>query len=1001
MAVSSAQGVYGQSARLAVTLTASGQPLVRKVVRFALDAAVGSLPSFEALAVTDASGVAAVDAPTSAVAAGEYQNAVRATFAGDYWNTPAESRASLAILRASPTITWLNPAAIVYGTALGAAELNATANVPGSLVYSPAIGTRLPAGRHTLSVTFTPSDAVNYNAASARVEIEVTRAMPSLTVAGGSFTYDGQPHVATATLSGVDGEPLGPMTITYAGLADPPVNAGTYPVIVSFDGDSNYRPATDSSASIVIGKATPAIAVTGGEFTYDGQAHTATGSVTGVGGALLGALTFTYNGFSDLPVNAGSYVVVATFAGDANYAAASDSSANIIINKAGATIALGNLAHRYDGSPKAVDATTEPAELSGLSISYDGATDPPTNAGSYAVVASLAHPNYTAPDATALMTIARATPTLNVTGDVFTYDGNPHAATGSATGVGGVDLGPVTFTYNGAADVPVNAGTYTVVGSFAGNANYAVASHTTATIVINQATTDTSVASSPTSSVFGQPVTLTASVRVTSGGSTPAGSVEFFSGASSLGTAMLVGSAGTASAPITTSSLIIGPHAITAVYRGESNFAGSTSAATPHAVQRAATATTVASLANPSVWGQMVTLTATVDVVAPGAGTATGTVEFFNGTVSLGQTALTVVEGKAMASLSTTALAVGSHAIAATYAGDGNFEGSASPSLAQSVNRASTSTVLASSPNPSGFGEAVTVTANVSVVAPGAGTMTGAVEFFDGATSLGTVPLISTASGATASLTMSGLTSGSHTLSARYAGDGNFAGSDLSPVAHTVKALTASTITSLAAGPNPAALGAVVTLSASVRLMLGTSTPTGNVEFFDGPQSLGTAPLINGRATLMTNALAVGNHSLTAHYVGDGTLSGSTSAPAAVSIYSGVKPATTTTTLVAMPNPSAYGQPVVLTATVNGKKLIPTGGVEFFADGRSIGRMALNPAGLAALSISTLSRGLHSVTAQYLGDANFAGSVSNTTYQCVECLTLLTSPLATAGGGQP
>ena len=67
----------------------------------------------------------------------------------------------------APVLTWAAPAAITQGTALGATQLNATANVPGTLVYSPAAGTVLPVGTHTLSVTFTPTDLTRYTTATA------------------------------------------------------------------------------------------------------------------------------------------------------------------------------------------------------------------------------------------------------------------------------------------------------------------------------------------------------------------------------------------------------------------------------------------------------------------------------------------------------------------------------------------------------------------------------------------------------------------------------------------------------------------------------------------------------------------------------------------------------------------------------------------------------------------------------------------------------------------
>jgi hypothetical protein len=82
--------------------------------------------------------------------------------------------------------------------------------------------------------------------------------------------------------------------------------------------------------------------------------------------------------------------------------------------------------------------------------------------------------------------VTRTTPTIMVTGGTFTYDGNAHPAAGTVTGAGGVSLGPLTFTYNGSSSPPVNAGTYAVLASFAGNSNYLPGSGS-ASIVINKA----------------------------------------------------------------------------------------------------------------------------------------------------------------------------------------------------------------------------------------------------------------------------------------------------------------------------------------------------------------------------------------------------------------------------------------------------------------------------------------------------------------------------------
>jgi hypothetical protein len=85
----------------------------------------------------------------------------------------AQATVSLTVAKATPIITWPTPAAISYGTPLGAAQLNATALVPGTFVYTPAAGTVLAAGTPMLSVTFVPADAMDYTTSQATVSLVV------------------------------------------------------------------------------------------------------------------------------------------------------------------------------------------------------------------------------------------------------------------------------------------------------------------------------------------------------------------------------------------------------------------------------------------------------------------------------------------------------------------------------------------------------------------------------------------------------------------------------------------------------------------------------------------------------------------------------------------------------------------------------------------------------------------------------------------------------------
>jgi len=291
---------------------------------------------------------------------------------------------------------------------------------------------------------------------------------------------------------------------------------------------------------------------------------------------------------------------------------------------------------------------------------------------------------------------------------------------------------------------------------YGGNANFTNSTSPAVAQTVNQASTGTALTSSVDPSLFGQPVTFTATINPSSG---PTGTVQFFDGISSLGTVALSG--GTAS--LTTSALAVGSHFITATYSGDTNFTGSTSAALTQTVSASTigTTTTVTSSLNPSAFGQQVTFSATVN---PPSG-ATGTVTFMDGASTLGTTAL---NGSGVATFSTSTLAVGPHSITAQYNGDATHTGSTSLPLSQTVNKATTTITLASDDNPAKTGQPVTFTATVSPSAA-----TGTVQFFDGSTSLGTVAL----SGGQASLTTSTLSAAKHSITAVYSGDANFASS--------------------------------------------------------------------------------------------------------------------------------------------------------------------------------------------------------------------------------
>ena len=282
--------------------------------------------------------------------------------------------------------------------------------------------------------------------------------------------------------------------------------------------------------------------------------------------------------------------------------------------------------------------------------------------------------------------------------------------------------------------------------------------------------TATVLSSSVNPSVSGKSVLFNATVSPQSGTGVPTGKVTFYNGTTALATVKLT----SGSAKYSTSKLPPGTSSITAVYGGDSNDSGSTSAPVNQVVT-AATTTTLASSSSSSNYGQSVILTAAVtsSIGPPPNGES---VSFMRGTVLLGTG--TVSGGSA--SFTTSTLTVGDYGIKAVYAGDPNFSASTSKAVFQTVNKASTATALASSLNPSTFGQSVTFTATVA--AEFSGTPTGSVVFKNGTATLGTATL----SGGVASYTTTKLAVGMESITAAYGGTSSFTRSTSTPLIQTV-----------------------------------------------------------------------------------------------------------------------------------------------------------------------------------------------------------------------
>ena len=279
----------------------------------------------------------------------------------------------------TPAITWANPANIVYGTALTSTQLNATTTIGGAWTYSPTAGTVLSAGNgQTLSVFFTPTDTIDYTTAAAQVTINVSKAVPvfsnlttSQSVAYGTqwVSLGGKLTASTIAVGGgtvtiTAGSASTMVTVASDGTFSTVLNiqslsASTTPYVItySFPATNNFTAASDSSTTLTIMPFTQTISFTApvSPVTY-GVAPIA---LDATGGASGNAVSFSVqsgpgsvngNGNMLTITGAGTVVVAANQAGNANYAPAAQVTRSIVVNQASLTVTANNVAQVY-GSP--------------------------------------------------------------------------------------------------------------------------------------------------------------------------------------------------------------------------------------------------------------------------------------------------------------------------------------------------------------------------------------------------------------------------------------------------------------------------------------------------------------------------------------------------------------------------------------------------------------------------------------------------------------------------
>lgn len=661
---------------------------------------------------------------------------------------------------------------------------------------------------------------------------------------------------------------------------------------------------------------------------------------------------------------AGTYNVYAHYAGDVTYGGSNSAPIQVTISSGASSIVNNSYLLGANGSLTGPGVTTY---TYGSNIYIDSTVCDPTGIANGGCATGT-------PTGTITYTLTNGSATLPVL--VSPLDSFDDAYFDSGLGYSGYDIKPNYPTV--AAPALLAPGTYTVNTAYSGDSTFNKSTGTPFTIVVGPANQALTLTTSTATVASAGPAILNASIATVAaavGGVPATGTVTFTDTTTNtlLGTGTLTNGA----VVFNTNKLVTaGGHSINAVYSGDTNYLTKTSSNVTIIVGGSATTTTLATTvggtaATTAQVGQSVVLVASV------ASPATGTVYFYDGGVSLGTATLSTTTHTASRTVAT--FTAGTHTITATYAGNSTLDSSSSAVTTLTINKNTPTLNLTNqSANATGVGVAMnaTLTPTPQNAAPMNPAPTNNIQFLDGTTVLGTssiayYPNFGTYVG---NYTTQVLKPGTHTLSAQYLGDANYAG----VTSNTQTINIGLTTLALAVSSSNVTGGAPLTLTGTVTPNVANTTPsTGTVTFYDGGTTVvGTATVTKGVATLVTGTptLAPGvTHTITAVYSGDSNFYTSTSS--AQTVVLGI------TSLALSSSSTNVGTGIVftLTGTISPVSATPapTGTVKFY-DGTTLIGTATGPfaGGKATLSTSLASIGTHVISAVYSGDANYYTSSS-------------------------
>ena len=482
----------------------------------------------------------------------------------------------LTVAEATPTITWSNPASIVYGTALSATQLNATASVPGSFAYTPAAGSVPTAGTDMLSVTFTPTDTTDYTTATATVQLIVSQATPTITWATpAGITYG-------TVLSGAQLDATTPVagSFVYTPAAGSVLTAGTDSLTVTFTPTDtvNYTTAT-KTVQLTVGQATPTItwatptSVSYGTPLTSAQLD-ATAPVAG---------SFAYTPGRRQRANRRSRYALGHLHPDrhTDYTSVTKT-VQLTVNQTTPILTWPNPATILYGTPLSSTQLDAAAYQLNGTTPLDGTFVYSPAAGTVLMVGTKQlsvtftptdTANYTSATKVVPITVSQATLTISANSYTRLYGVANPVFQGSITGAENGDV--FTETFANTATISSDPGQYPIVPTASGaNLSDYIQVVQNGTLTVTQAPALITTTLSASSIAYGLNVTMTATVASSTTG-VPTGTIKFLDNGNIIGSATLSNGVAT----FTSAGLSVGTHVIVAVYSGDTDFAPNTASA--------------------------------------------------------------------------------------------------------------------------------------------------------------------------------------------------------------------------------------------------------------------------------------------------------------------------------------------------------------------------------------------------------------------------------------